>query len=185
MSGVPGPSRPAHPTLPPTPADARRARDAACPALAMPYIAALVLALAAACQPSPDELDDGKLPATDPHCAPDVEGVFPDTADPQVDYDCDGWPKDEDCNNRNSEIHPAAPEFNNGVDDDCDGDAGLLYGCGTGANDSLGLAALLTLGLAARRRARGSWPLPLVATVPAFAGKPPGLPCDPPRDGAP
>jgi hypothetical protein len=121
-------------------------------------------------------MDDGKLPATDLHCAPDAEGIFPDTADPEVDYDCDGWPKTEDCNNRNSEVHPSAPEFNNGVDDDCDGDAGLLYGCGAGGNEGVGVGALLLLGLARRRR---------LPTPRLRRGDARGLPCDPPRDGAP
>jgi hypothetical protein len=166
MFGVFGPCRPAPPSL--------IAASLAPPARAARRHALWIALFAAACQPSPDELDDGKLPATDPHCAADAEGIFPDTADPEVDYDCDGWPKGEDCNNRNSEIHPAAPEFNNGVDDDCDGDAGLLYGCGTGTRDSLGLAALLTVGMARRRR----------AAAPGRS-KASGLPCDPQRDGAP
>lgn len=81
---------------------------------------------------------------TDAHCLPSEEPVFPDTADPELDYDCDGWSKIEDCDDYNSNINPGAVEYNNGLDDNCDGVAPPLYGCGVTSYDAawIGLAPL-------------------------------------------
>jgi len=46
--------------------------------------------------------------------------VGPDAPPPPLDSDNDGTPDDEDCAPEDPEIHPAAIEVCNGVDDDCD-----------------------------------------------------------------
>ncbi len=47
---------------------------------------------------------------------------LPDTGDPPVDLDGDGWSADEDCDDTDDEVHPGAEEIAyDGVDQDCDG----------------------------------------------------------------
>ena len=50
-------------------------------------------------------------------------GVTDDDQVPTVyeDADEDGWPSDVDCDDSDSRIHPAAPEYCDGIDSDCDG----------------------------------------------------------------
>ena len=45
--------------------------------------------------------------------------------DPPVDADGDGFNSDEDCDDSDPAVNPAAQEVCNGVDDDCDGDADI------------------------------------------------------------
>lgn len=125
--------------------------------------------LAAAC--APEEPLTPPLSELQPHCEPsdsdtDLEfGVdFPDPDAPGVDYDCDGWPVEEDCDDQDPDVHPGATEYNNARDDDCNGDAEPLYGCGITsyeADQAVGgqrrFAILLPFGLwASRRRRRGN-----------------------------
>jgi hypothetical protein len=66
------------------------------------------------------------------------------------DNDCDGFPESEDCDDSNCFIFPGATEYNNGIDDDCDGENDTFYGCGsTGLS---GLPLLFGLFLIRRRR---------------------------------
>ncbi len=57
-------------------------------------------------------------------CTPDP--VVDDTAPPEdtqpdvIDVDEDGYPEDEDCNDRDASINPGAEEVCDGVDNDCD-----------------------------------------------------------------
>ncbi len=49
-------------------------------------------------------------------------GPVQDSAEPlPVDRDRDGYISDQDCDDRDAEVHPGAVEVCNGVDDDCDG----------------------------------------------------------------
>ena len=45
-----------------------------------------------------------------------------DTAGSPVDQDQDGWFEDEDCDDSDPDVNPAAEEVCNEIDDDCDGD---------------------------------------------------------------
>jgi hypothetical protein len=98
-----------------------------------------------------DTVPEPRTP-TDAHCLPSEEPVFPDTADPELDYDCDGWPKTEDCDDYNGNIHPEAVEYNNGIDDNCDGIAPPLYGCGVTSYDAAWMALVPVLWRQLRRR---------------------------------
>ncbi len=58
-----------------------------------------------------------------------VDDTSPPDTTPQVtDADEDGFPEDEDCNDRDAAVNPDATEVCDGVDNDCDGetDEGLL-----------------------------------------------------------
>lgn len=55
---------------------------------------------------------------------------FPEPGAPGVDYDCDGWPVESDCDDQDPDVNLGATEYNNARDDDCDGDPEPLYGCG-------------------------------------------------------
>lgn len=94
----------------------------------------LLLVLLGACKK-----EDYTNPRTpdQPHCVEedtgdtDIEFVdFPDPDTPGVDYDCDGWVLEEDCDDQDKDVWKGAREYNNGKDDDCDGSAEALYGCG-------------------------------------------------------
>jgi hypothetical protein len=114
----------------------------------------MLLAALWGCQDPDADMIAARAP-TDPHCITTEAGVFPDTSDPDVDYDCDGWGRQDDCDNRNTLVHPAAIEYNNGRDDDCRDGEGLYYGCGPVSRSSfLPVLPFLWLAVRARRRAR-------------------------------
>lgn len=94
----------------------------------------LAAALAGAC-----EEEDYTNPRTpdQPHCVVEDSGDtdldfvdFPAPETPGVDYDCDGWVLEDDCDDQDKDVWPGAREYNNGKDDDCDKSAEPLYGCG-------------------------------------------------------
>ncbi|HMV65431.1 MAG TPA: putative metal-binding motif-containing protein [Myxococcota bacterium] len=96
----------------------------------------LLLATASLAACAAEDTSNPRTP-DQPHCLTadsgdtDIRFVdFPDPQTPGVDYDCDGWPREEDCDDQDKDVWPGAPEYNNGKDDDCDGDAEPLYGCG-------------------------------------------------------
>lgn len=112
---------------------------------------------------------DPPLAEPQPHCVTnDTAGEtdltpadFPDPGEPGVDYDCDRYPVEVDCDDQNPDVHPDAEEYNNGLDDNCDGDPGELYGCfvtsydGSDAGTSRRASAGLALLFAAALRRRG------------------------------
>lgn len=61
---------------------------------------------------------------------PTESSIACDSAYDSADQDCDDHRRPMDCNDRDPYIHPGAAERNNEQDDDCDGDAGVWYGCG-------------------------------------------------------
>ncbi len=89
----------------------------------------------------------------------------PDSAAP-TDSDGDGVPAPEDCDDRQWERHPGAPEVcGNGVDDNCDGDPD--EGCAPVAAGCAGGSALLFLLLPIRHR---RWVALSLLPLPALAG---------------
>ena len=53
----------------------------------------------------------------------DPYGNYPHGSDPDMDDDRDGFTEEEgDCDDLDGSVHPDAPEVDNGVDDDCDGE---------------------------------------------------------------
>ena len=100
----------------------------------------MTLALLFACAHLPDDADpveaepeetpDGDWPRTDPDdsgtddSGQEDTGTIPtDTSAPSIDGDGDGWTEEEDCDDANSAIHPAAEEvWYDAVDQDCDED---------------------------------------------------------------
>lgn len=74
------------------------------------------------------------------------------------DKDCDGFTEAEgDCNDNNCFVYPGAPrEYNNGLDDDCDGEADLWYGCGQTSDGVAGALGLFLLAGIRRRRVDGA-----------------------------
>lgn len=72
---------------------------------------------------TPIEDDDTTAPPDDDTTAPSDD----DTTAAPVDSDSDGSPDDVDCDDENANVHPAAEEVCDGVDNDCDGgtDEGL------------------------------------------------------------
>lgn len=106
-----------------------------------------LLLLAAACKPLPT------TPCLD--VCVDLEETGANRIDPDdPDKDCDGFPESEDCDDLNCFIYPGAPrEYNDGRDNDCDGEADVFYGCGeTGAAGLPLLGGLLWMMGRARRR---------------------------------
>ncbi len=59
--------------------------------------------------------DGGKADSGDPSTTATTGSTGP------VDLDGDGFSEDEDCDDSNAAVHPAADELCNGIDDDCDG----------------------------------------------------------------
>ncbi len=84
-----------------------------------------------------DDLNPGVYPGADEYCDGidnNCNGIVDDnTVDCPEGMECanlqcviedsdnDGWPADQDCDDSDPNVHPGAPEFCNGVDDDCDG----------------------------------------------------------------
>ncbi len=92
-------------------------------------------------------------PPADPCTTVCVDTGIERFLDTDPDQDCDGYPASVDCDDSNCFIYPGAPrEFNNGLDDDCDGNSDTYYGCGELGAAAAPVLALLWLPLFRRRR---------------------------------
>ncbi|MCK6506782.1 FG-GAP-like repeat-containing protein [Myxococcota bacterium] len=89
----------------------------------MSWTASISLLLCACLDPGPDHAGSDAPDNTDGGTEEDTHPS--DTADPSdgvTDVDSDGYPEDEDCNDRNWLINPGATELCDAVDNDCDGE---------------------------------------------------------------
>lgn len=72
--------------------------------------------------------EDGDCDDSDPDAHPGADEVWYDGADQacdggdDFDQDADGWSRDTDCDDTDATVNPDAEEWENGEDDDCDGD---------------------------------------------------------------
>lgn len=92
----------------------------------------VLLVLSVAC--SAEDLSYPNKPGLSPHCDAEDGELYLDTADPDFDRDCDGYGRQDDCDNTDPTRHPGVPEVNNGRDDNCQPDDEVLYGCGETGN---------------------------------------------------
>ena len=86
----------------------------------------------------------------------DTAPVF-EVVDENIDNDGDGMTEAEgDCDDNNCNVYDGAPEYNWGIDSNCDGELAPLYGCGQTSYDLLAPPLLLWAILSRRRSARRS-----------------------------
>lgn len=91
------------------------------------------------------------LLAVAPVHAMDTDTDAPAELPRELDGDGDGSPDDEDCAPRDNTVYPGSEEYNDGKDNDCDGDQPPLYGCGQTSYAGLFLAPFALF-----RRRRGA-----------------------------
>jgi hypothetical protein len=88
------------------------------------------------------QVEQNRRVPTSPNCLDtdvvDIQSYDLQPDDTAWDNDCDGYPVGRpdgasvlrDCDDNDDTVYPTAPEYNNGVDADCDGALQPLYGCG-------------------------------------------------------
>lgn len=92
----------------------------------------------------------GVLPG--PATAQDTADTGDDDPRSANDADGDGVPDDEDCEPNDNTVFPGNEEYNDGKDNDCDGEQPPLYGCGK-TDYALFLPLFLLAGRRQRRKA--------------------------------
>jgi len=93
-----------------------------CPSLALQFLLIFVLAVGCYDSRSPREQgsDGAANPAGDEGVVDDDETADETATDGFEDLDGDGWSEPEDCDDQDAEVHPAANEVCNELDDDDD-----------------------------------------------------------------
>ena len=126
------------------------------------HIAAVLLCLLGGC--AEETVEDNRRQATSPNCLEtdvvDIQTFEISPGDSAWDNDCDGYPAGRpdgtafirDCDDNNDTVYPTAPEFNNGVDANCDGERLSLYECGATGYAAIMLPPWLCILAHLRRR---------------------------------
>ena len=81
-------------------------------------------------------------PTVDEDCDCDDDDVTATDDDDIPDRDGDGYTSVIDCDDFDSSVYPGAPELDNGIDDNCDGQIDEGYGGDDGDNDGDGYSAV-------------------------------------------